>query len=90
MCDEQGDSGGVRAPMVPDTPLAAGVIRGAFRISEHARDGTEVLDVSTPSTVTGGPDQLRGIEHLHDRSVGQGIMWQLKLVGPRVGVRAKG
>ena len=69
-----GDSGGVRAPMVPDTPLAADMIRGAFRLSEHARDGTEVLDVATPSTVTGGPDQLRGFEYLHDRSVGQGIM----------------
>ena len=69
-----GDSGGVRAPMVPDTPLAAGVIRVSFRLSEHARDGTEVLEVATPSTVTGGPDQLRGVEHLHDRSVGQGIM----------------
>ena len=58
---------GVRLPMVSDTPLAAGVIR-------DARKKAEVLEVATPSAITGGPDQLRGTEHLHDRSVGQGIM----------------
>ena len=58
---------GVRAPMVPpDTPLVPGILRGAFRISEHARDQSEVMEMSTPSTTTGGPDQLRGTEHVHD------------------------
>ena len=79
---EQGSVGGhigVRVPMVPpDTPLAQGVFRGAFRLSEHARDQSEVLEMATPSTTTGGPDQLRGQEHVHDRSVKvqerQGIM----------------
>ena len=82
---EKGSLGGnigVRAPMMPpDTPLVPGVLRGAFRISEHARDQSEMMELSAPSTTTGGPDQLRGTEHVHDRSisvqdrsVGQGIM----------------
>ena len=65
----------------PDTPIVQGALRGAFRVSEHARDQSEVMEMSTPSTTTGGPDQLRGTEHVHDRSikvqaraVGQGIM----------------
>ena len=61
--------------MILDTPLAVGVITGAFRLSELARDEAEVLKVATPSAVMGGPDQLRGTEHLHDRSVGQEIMF---------------
>ena len=83
--EEKGSVGGhtgVRAPMVPpDTPIVQGALRGAFRVSEHARDQSEVMEMSTPSTTTGGPDQLRGTEHVHDRSikvqeraVGQGIM----------------
>ena len=39
------------------------------------------MEVSIPSTTTGGTDQLRGTEHVHDRSIkvqeraaGQGIM----------------
>ena len=44
-------------------------------ISELARDQSERLELLTPSTTTGGPDQLRGSEHVHEfRPVGQGIM----------------
>ena len=83
--EEKGSVGGhtgVKAPMVPpDTLIVQGALRGAFRVSEHARDQSEVMEMSTPSTITGGPDQLRGTEHVHDRTikvqeraVGQGVM----------------
>ena len=52
--NKAGDEAGVRLPMVPDTPFAAGVVRGAFRLSELARDESEVLEVATPSAITGG------------------------------------
>ena len=54
---------GVRLPAVPDTPCVSAAARGAFRVSEG----------STPYATSGGL-QLRGMEHLHDRSVGEGIM----------------
>jgi hypothetical protein len=64
---------GVRLPAVPDTPCVSAAARGAFRVSELAHDDAEVLEDSTPYATSGGL-QLRGTEHLHDRSVGEGIV----------------
>ena len=50
--------------MVPVTPFVSAAARGAFRVSEFARYNSEVLEGSTPYATTGGPDQLRGTEHL--------------------------
>ena len=59
--------------MVPETPLASGVVRGALRLGEKEHDGVEKLGVASPSVTSGGTAQLRGADTAHDRKRESGV-----------------